>query len=377
MKPTSQLLSLVALALATAAPGLSQDRFASVPDQVRPFVEKGDISGAVMLVANRDRILHLSAVGVSNLSTGRPMRTDDLFWIASMSKPMTATCIGMLVDDGKIRFDDPVEKYLPEFRGQWVLEESTPDRRVLVKADRPITIRDLLTHTSGLGEYPVTQPHWTLSEFVKVLARQPLRFQPGTRWAYSTAGIDTLGRIVEVVSGESFAAFMQERLFDPLGMKEATFWPTEAQFARLAQSYHKTSATDTLHPAVIDYMYGGAIVDRRRPALGGAGIFATAADVAKFYQMALNGGTLNGHRILRSETLAEMTREQTGDLRARPGMPWGYGFCVVEDPSKMVANNPVEPRYLRSRRGLRNQQLGRPQDRPDLRLHDPAESVPF
>jgi CubicO group peptidase (beta-lactamase class C family) len=182
-----------------------------------------------MLVADPDRVLHRSAVGSSDLATGRPMQPDDLFWIASMSKPVTAAGIALLVDDGRLAFDDPVEKYLPEFRKQWLVAEQTPERRVLVKAARPVTVRDLLTHTSGLGEYPVTDPHWTLAEMAKIIAREPLRFAPGSRWAYSTAGFDVLGRVIEVASGEPFAAFMLRRLFDPLGMKATTFWPTPAQ----------------------------------------------------------------------------------------------------------------------------------------------------
>ena len=169
------------------------DQFAAVPERLQPFVASNEISGAVALVATKERVLHLSAVGQSDLASGRKMQTNDLFWIASMSKPVTAVAVAMLADDGKLSFDDPVEKYLPDFRGLWVAGEQTAERRVLLKAARPITLRDLLTHTSGLGEYRVTDPHWTLAAMSKVLAREPLRFQPGTRWSYSTAGMDVLG----------------------------------------------------------------------------------------------------------------------------------------------------------------------------------------
>jgi CubicO group peptidase (beta-lactamase class C family) len=335
------LVTLVCLVGVRSAP--AQDRFAAVPQALKTFVGRGEISGAVALVADKDRVLHLSAVGVSDLATGRKMEPGDIFWIASMSKPLTAVCVALLVDDGKLRFDDPVEKYLPEFRNLWVVQEGTPERRILVKAARPITLRDLLTHTSGLGEYQATDPHWTLAAMSKVLAREPLRFQPGTRWAYSTAGIDVLGRVVEVVSGMPFNEFMRARLLDPLGMKDTTWWISPEQDQRRAHTYVLNAETKRLQETPIYYMYGGAVTDPARPALGGAGLFSTAADILKFYQMMLQGGELAGHRILKAETVAEMTRKQTGDLKARAGMPWGLGFCVVEDPLQMEANRTLTP----------------------------------
>jgi CubicO group peptidase (beta-lactamase class C family) len=320
---------------------LAADRFAAVPEALQQLVNSNEIPGAVALVATKDRVLHLSAVGESDLATGRKMKPNDIFWIASMSKPMTSVAVAMLADDGKLSFDDPVEKYLPEFRDMWVAGEQTAQQRVLVKAARPITLRDLLTHTSGLGEYRVTDPHWTLAAMVKVLAREPLHFQPGTCWSYSTAGMDTLGRVVEVVSGMPYDKFIQTRLFDPLGMKDTTFWISPSQKKRFVQPIILKSGK--LQPTPIDYMYGGAVTDRERPPLGGAGLFSTAADVVKFYQMMLNHGEFNGRQILKPETVAEMTRKQTGDLKARAGMPWGLGFCVVEDPAQMASNKTLSP----------------------------------
>ena len=145
---------------------------------VQPFVERGEISGAVMLLATKDRVLTVAAVGQSDLASGRRMKTDDLFWIASMTKPVTAVGLAILADEGRLSFDDPVEKFLPEFRGQWVMEEQSAGRRVLVASPRPIKLRDLLTHTSGMGEYPVTEAHWTLAEMTKVVAREPLAGLP-------------------------------------------------------------------------------------------------------------------------------------------------------------------------------------------------------
>lgn len=334
------LLLAAGLLAATSAP--AQDKFAAVPAKLQPFVASGEIAGAVALVATKDRILHLSALGESDLASHRPMRADDLFWIASMSKPITAVALALLVDDGQLRFDDPVEKYVPAFHQPWVVEEQTPARRVLVPATRPITLRDLLTHTSGVAEYAVTDPHWTLEHLTQVLAREPLQFQPGTRWAYSTAGFDVLGRVIEVVSGMPFDTFLQQRLFAPLGMGSTTFWPAAAQAQRLATDY-RPGADGKLEPTTIHYLYGGGITDRARPPLGGAGLFSTAEDICKLYQMLLAGGTGAGRRILKPDTLAELTRPQTGSLAARPGMPWGLGFCVIADPTQMEANATLSP----------------------------------
>jgi CubicO group peptidase (beta-lactamase class C family) len=340
------LLARVVLGLAAAwlAPiCAAADAFAGLPRALQPFVDQGEIAGAVALVANKDRVLHLSAVGQSDLASGRKMAPDDIFWIASMTKPITAVCVALLVDDGKLAFDDPLEKYLPEFRNNWVTQEQTAERRVLVKPARPVTLRDLLTHTSGMGEYGVTGPHWTLAEMAKAVAREPLRFQPGTRWAYSTAGIDVLGRVVEVASGMPFDRFVQTRLLEPLGMKDTTWWISPAQDQRRARTYVLNPQNRKLEDATISYMYGGAVTDRGRPPLGGAGLFSTAADIAKFYQMMLRGGEFGGTRILKAETVAEMTRKQIGELRARPGMPWGLGFCIIEDPTQMEANRNLSP----------------------------------
>jgi CubicO group peptidase (beta-lactamase class C family) len=178
---------------------------------------------------------------------------------------------------------------------------------------------------------------------VKVLTREPLHFQPGARWSYSTAGLDTVGRVVEAVSGMPYADFVQSRLLDPLGMKDTTFWISPSQKDRFVQPYIMNAQSGKLQPTDIYYMYGGAVTDHARPPLGGAGLFSTAEDVTKFYQMMLNHGAANGHQLLKPETVAEMTRKQTGDLRARPGMPWGLGFCVVEDPSQMQSNSTLSP----------------------------------
>jgi CubicO group peptidase (beta-lactamase class C family) len=214
-----------------------------------------------------------------------------------------------------------------------------------VPAERAITIRDLVTHTSGLGEYPRREvdPHMTLEQMAQLIAKQPLRFQPGTRWQYSTAGLDAVGRIVEVAGGMPFDKFLQTRIFDPLGMKDTTFWPKTEDLQRLAVSYKRDAQTGDLTPETIAYLYGGAIDDPKRPPLGGAGLFSTAEDLARFYQMMLAGGKFGGKEFVKQATVEAMTKNQIDGLTARPGMPWGLGFCVIADPTAMEANHTFNP----------------------------------
>jgi CubicO group peptidase (beta-lactamase class C family) len=314
------------------------DRFAAVAPRMQEFVDKGEAAGVVTLIATKDRIMHLAAVGKTDLAKDRKMRTDDIFWIASMSKPITSVCIAILVDEGKLAFDDPLAKHLPEFAGLMVAENGQTS-----KPSRPVTLRDVMTHTSGFGEMTTREPHLTLAETSQSLSRQPLRFQPGARFQYSTAGIDVLGRVVEVASGMPFDEFLRQRVLLPLGMKDTSFWIAPEQESRWAHSYRWNAQTSKLEETPITYLYNTAVTDRRRPPLGGAGLFSTAGDIARFYQMMLNQGALHGKRILKPATVAEMTRKQTGALNARPGMPWGLGFCVVEDPTKMAANSALSP----------------------------------
>ncbi|MGD0777389.1 MAG: serine hydrolase domain-containing protein [Candidatus Solibacter sp.] len=345
MKLHEKIMAVSVLAVwlgSVAAPGLllSQppDRFAAIAPRMQEFVDKGEIAGVVTLIATRDRMIHLGAVGKTDMARDRKMRTDDIFWIASMSKPITVVCIAVLRDEGKLGFDDPLAKHLPEFAGLMVNENAQTAR-----PSRPVTLRDVMTHTSGIGEMTNREPHLTLAETSKRLSQQPLRFQPGSRWAYSTAGIDVLGRVVEVASGMAFDEFLRKRVLLPLGMKDTSFWIAPEKASRWAHSYRWNPQTSKLEETTIPYLYNTAVTDRQRPPLGGAGLFSTAGDVARFYRMMLNQGALDGQRILKPATVAEMTRQQTGALAARPGMPWGLGFCVVEDPSKMSANSVLSP----------------------------------
>ncbi|MBM3878960.1 MAG: beta-lactamase family protein [Verrucomicrobia bacterium] len=309
----------------------------TVPRALQQFVDDRTIAGAVTLVARQDRVLRVDAIGQADLATGAPMRPDALFWIASMTKPMAAVAVLMLQDEGKLNVADPVEKHLPEFKGQWLVSERSNERLVLVRSPRPITIRELLTHSSGLTDVPAPRPHSTLAEQVVAYSQQPLRFPPGSKWEYSNPGINTLGRIVEVIAGEPFAEFLERRLLRPLGMSDTTFWPTEAQARRLAKSY-QPKAGGGLEEIGISFIQG-ELADRKRAPRPAGGLFSTAADVARFYQMMLQDGVWQGQRLLTSEAVRQLTHTQSGELRTgfTDGMSWGFGFQVVKEPQGVTA----------------------------------------
>lgn len=330
---SAALLLAAALPLFAASPQFHPARLAEIPASLAPFVGSNVISGAVTLVATRDEVVALHAQGHSDLGTKRPMKTDDLFWIASMTKPMTAVAVLMLQDEGKLSVEDPVEKYLPEFKNQWLTSERSATGLGLVKLTRPVRIRDLLTHTSGLGDLPAPRGDCSLAELVMAYSQQPLKFAPGSKWEYCNSGINTLGRIVEAVSGKPFATFLQQRLFDPLNMDDTTFWPSRWQLKRVAKPY-QTGPSGALIEGSIFFLQG-PLPDRTRTAFPAGGLFSTAPDVARFYQMMLNGGTWRGKRLLSLASVTELTRTQTGDLRTGfvEGMSFGYGFAVVKEPA--------------------------------------------
>jgi CubicO group peptidase (beta-lactamase class C family) len=324
-----QLLSVLWLWIAPA-----HAQADAISQVMQKFVEEHEVAGVVTLVASSRDVEHLQAVGKSDIATGRDMRTNDLFWIASMTKPMAAICVMMLVDEEKLSLDDPVEKHLPEFKSQWLIQSKDPKQMVLGRPKRAITLRDLLTHTSGIGDVKSPRPHSTLAELVMGYAREPLGFEPGSKWSYSNPGINTLGRLVEVVSGSSFADFIQQRLFNPLGMKDTTFWPSIEQIERVAKSYKLNKETHQLEETAV-YFTDGKLEDRQRTPYPAGGLYSTAADVARVYQMMLSGGQYNGSRILKPESARMMTTTQSGDIKTGfvEGMSWGLGFQVVKEPA--------------------------------------------
>lgn len=333
---------LSALLLLAALPLLGEAPATSLRGSLEAFVKDGSLSGAVAVLYHDDKILAEEVVGYRDLESKSPMRADSLFWIASMTKPFTAMAVMMLQDEGKLSIEDPVAKHLPEFKNQMLAQERSGDRVVLVKPTRPVTIRDLLTHTSGLvGNSPLDGDALdvlSLKEAVFTYALSPLQFEPGTKWSYCNPGINTLGRIVEVVGGEEYATFLRRRILDPLGMKDTTFWPTEAQLARLATSYKPAADGKGLEPTTIKYLTAPYSNQKRAP-LAAGGLFSTAADLLKLYAMLLNGGEADGKRYLSPESLALMTTDHTGALKSgfTDGMGMGLGFQVVREPVGVTA----------------------------------------
>ncbi len=309
----------------------------SIAPALQRFVDDHTISGAVTLVVGKEGIKSLEAVGCSDLKTQAPMAKDAMFWIASMTKPMTSMALMMLMEEGKLGIDDPVEKHLPEFKGQMLTVEKTADHVLLKKPSRPITIKDLLTHSSGLiSKSPlddVTLDGNSLHDVVLSYALSPLQFDPGSKWSYCNPGINTLGRLIEVAGGKPYAEFMQERLLTPLGMKDTTFWPDEAQVRRIAKSYKPNADKTGLEETTITHLNSN-LSDRKRMPMPAGGLFSCAADLAKVYAMVLNGGTLDGHRYLKEETLKLMETSQLGDMKVSfaDGMHMGLGFHIVNQP---------------------------------------------
>jgi CubicO group peptidase (beta-lactamase class C family) len=326
------LLTTLALTLVVGQGQFDRPRPAvpAISDRVRQYIAANEIAGAVTLVATPDRILHLDAVGDAVREPPQAMRTDAIFWIASMSKPTLATLLLMLQDEGLLSVDDPVAKYLPEFKGL-----RTADGR-----PAEITIRHLLTHTSGLGEITGDQARAcrTLAEVIPLYIARPVAFTPGSRWVYCQSGINTGGRIAEVVTGEPLDKLMERRLFEPLGMKDTTFYLTGNQLPRLARSYRRTDQ-GSLEATAIGFLHGKSPTSRDRFPAPNGGLFSTAPDYARFCQMILRGGEWNGKRYLKPQTVKLMTTIQTDGLKTgfTPGNGWGLGWCVVRQPQGITA----------------------------------------
>lgn len=314
----------------------------SLKAALQPFVDKHEVAGAVMLVANKEKVLATEAVGFADIAANKPMSTDATFWIASMTKPITATAFMMLVDEGKVKLDDPVEKYLPEFKGQMVIAEKDEEHVLLKKPVHPITVRNILSHVSGLAfssaiEAP-TLDMLRLDTVVRSYAAAPLLFEPESKYQYSNEGINTAGRIIEVVSGMGYEEFLQKRLLNPLGMVDTTFWPSEAQVVRLAKTYKPNANKDNLEETQTGFLHY-PLTDPARRAMPGGGLFSNAQDVARFGQLILNGGVHEGKRLISEESIRLMTSRQTpATLKETYGLGWavpngmyGHGGALATD----------------------------------------------
>lgn len=313
------LLFLLALPARAESPRFDAERLAKIPERMEAFVREGKIAGAVTLVATERGVEHLAAVGQADIAAKRELRTDSIFRIASMTKPITATALMMLVEEGKLAIDDPVAKHIPAFQGQRLRDGGEA---------RAVTIRDILTHTAGLAQPPrdaASDP--SLEELAAMIGRAPLAFPPGTKWQYSS-GLTVAGRLIEIASGEEYAAFLRRRIFEPLGMVDSTFQLKAEQAQRLATMYKPGDAPGSLA--------ANATADptqARTPNPSG-GLYSTAADMARFYQAILNGGQLGEARLLPEARVAEMTTLLTEGIETgfTPGNGWGLGWCVVQHP---------------------------------------------
>jgi CubicO group peptidase (beta-lactamase class C family) len=315
---------LLSLFVPLQAEGPSKSK--GIAARLQPFVDSHAMAGAVALVATKDKVLTIETVGYEDVEAKKPMREGSLFWIASQSKPITAVGLMMLVDEGKVNLDDPVEKYLPELHNLAVAVGEGKDKK-LVPPKKAVTIRHLLTHTSGMpfksAKEEPTLDKLTLRDSVLSYAETPLQSEPGTKFSYSNAGINTVGRVIEVVSGMPYEDFMDRRLFGPLGMKDTTFWPNEEQLERLAKSYRPNAAKGGLEAVQIGQLKY-PLNDRKRQPMPAGGLFSTVRDVARFCQMVLNGGELDGKRYLSEKAVKETTSLQTSE----PLPPWGLGWTT-------------------------------------------------
>lgn len=330
-------LPAIIVIFAAALTGLADaPQLPGIGAAMEEMVAKNEIAGAITMVVTKGKTLHLENTGYADVASRRPMTPDTLFWIASMTKPVTGVAILMLQDEGKLNVADPVAKYLPEFAGL-----KTPSGK-----PANLTITQVLTHTSGLGEAggEAARQAKTLADLVPLWLAAPMQFEPGAKWQYCQSGINAAGRIVEVVSGLTFDVFLQKRLFDPLGMSNTTFYPTTEQRARLVTAYAKNRETGQLEPVPPRPEFG----PRDRPPQGNGGLYSTATDYARFCQMLLNGGSLEGRRYLSAAALKLLSTPQTGELPTgffqsdaygNRGLNYGWGIatCVLRTPHAGVA----------------------------------------
>jgi CubicO group peptidase (beta-lactamase class C family) len=315
-----------------SAAGMDPVLLARIRAKMKAFVDEGTAAGFVTIVARHGHVASFEAVGYQDREAKILMRTDSIFRIASMTKSLTVTGVMILVDEGRLSLLDPVEQFLPEFKGIKLnpcAESHVSQGCDPVNPIRPVTVLDLMTHTSGLPGQGTQgpEPFKSLAERVSVGAHVQLLAQPGTKWIYSQIGYAALGRLIEVCSGKSYEEFLAERIFQPLGMTDTYFFLPPEKQSRLAVLY-SLDAT-------------GKLVRASRPAETGVkipapegGAMTTAGDMARFYQMLINRGTLNGKRILSAAAVEAMITNQTGDLKDvefSPGLGMGLSFGVVKD----------------------------------------------
>lgn len=331
-------------------PGISQERLVKLDAMLEEAMQKDQVPGLVAMVVKDGKIVYHSAKGLADVESGKAMEKNSIFRIASQTKAITSTAIMMLWEEGKFRLDDPISKYIPEFKNPQILNtfrygDTTYNTKPSTKE---ITIRHLLTHTSGLGYGVIdgdermkmiyhkagvmdlfTTENITIGESVKRLAKLPLHHEPGAKFTYSE-GLDVLGYLIEVVSGMPFDQFLKTRLFDPIGMNDTRFYLSDGQAPRLVTVHTRKDNKWVSYPVTF---YDPAYPKTGAKAFfsGGAGLSSTTEDYAKFLQMYLNGGVYNGKRILSPNTIQTIMTNQVGDLLGDGGKDYGLAFGLVDD----------------------------------------------
>ncbi len=330
---TTLVIVIILLSMASAQNqqlsklGIDRKRLASIPVRIKSFVEQESVAGAVMLVARRGEVVSLEAVGYQDLESKKPVRTDTIFDIRSVTKPITAIGIMILMEEGRLALNDPVGKYLPEFKATGKTQGPTA----------PIRIHHLLTHTAGLPLYRLPESeeiaikrNRTLADYVTFLSKQEPEFEPGSQFRYMSGGFAILGRIIEVVSGKPYEQFIAERIFEPLGMKDSFFFiPAEKE--------HRVAAIYRLQNGQLN-RWKELEADSRRAKYPGPefGMYSTAPDLAALCQMMLNGGSFKGKRILSRMSVETMTKNHTLNIKsAVTGRPayQGLGWGLSGDPA--------------------------------------------
>jgi CubicO group peptidase (beta-lactamase class C family) len=333
----------------THAAGVNNTILSQIPQRIKHFIDTQTVAGAVTLVATGSDVIEFHALGMADIEDNRPMQKDSIFQIMSMTKPVTAIGIMMLAEEGKLALRDPVEQYLPEFRNQRVASSLGPDAARLSIPGHPITIRDLLTHTAGIQDAAPAAIHdypqlmnVTLEEVVRQLARQPLLFQPGTQWSYSSPGIEILGRLIEVCSGQKYEDFIAGRILRPLGMKDTFFYPPADKMARIAMVYVVRDGKLVRAPGTI---LGGDPTKYRQGSVfpaPGWGLYSTAEDLLRLYRMMLNNGVYEGRRYLSPFSVHVMTDVHTAGIQPvgwMRGAGYGLAWEVVTEPLGELAGH--------------------------------------
>ena len=326
--------------------GMSSERLTRLHDAMQEFVDDGRLAGITTMIARRGQVVDFQTYGQRDIEAGDQMEEDAIFRIYSMSKPITGVALMTLYEEGKFRLSDPVQRYIPEFRGLKVAASWGPDGPVLEDADHPMTIRELMSHTAGLAygigsggptdsiysARGVLSRQGNLKDMIDKLAEIPLRHQPGSRWYYSIA-VDVQGYLVEVLSGQPFDEFLQERIFDPLRMVDTGFHVPETEHDRLVPYYGYDRQGNLVAPPNQGAPGSRAYLDPTTFFSGGGGLVSTTTDYMRFAQMVLNGGELDGARILSPTTVALMTQNQMprDNPERSPGAGFGLDFSVQLD----------------------------------------------